>query len=193
MLTDCHNGDGRFGIVPVLPHGPPTPEPGTVGCIARVARTVTHPDGRSDIVVAGETRFSVEAYLETDRPYLVATVTPLDDGPPNDRDHLRSVAEELRKTMVTYLEAASRLTASMQRTSLPDDPSALSFAAAALLDADLPVKVRLLNLISTTERLHALVPLFARGTEAVLDAVQRQRRARGNGKRPVTRTGTDGA
>ena len=48
------------------------PEPGTIGCVAEVRVNQELPDGRSNIVVLGGSRFVLSRLLEESLPYLVA-------------------------------------------------------------------------------------------------------------------------
>src|SRR5918993_616422 len=87
MLSDCLAADRKFGITP-----PGTereqPDPGTIGCVAEVRVNQELPDGRSNIVVLGGSRFVVRQELSESRPYLVAAVELFDDdadtAPPHE-------------------------------------------------------------------------------------------------------------
>ena len=72
MLADCMNGDSRFGIV-FRPEGMVDAdlEPGRVGCVAEVDDAHTLPDGRSNIVVHGVRRFSLQRFVASPAPYYV--------------------------------------------------------------------------------------------------------------------------
>src|SRR5206468_8130431 len=89
MLADCLAGDRSFGITPVGADGE-LPEPGAVGCVAEVRVNQELPDGRSNIVVLGGSRFVLSRVLDESLPYLVAVVQAFDD----DRD-TEPAADEL--------------------------------------------------------------------------------------------------
>src|SRR5215510_823131 len=80
MLADCLDGDSRFGIV-FRPEGTGETdlEPGRVGCIAEVDDAHTLPDGRSNIVVHGVRRFSLQRFVESPAPYHVGEIADYDD------------------------------------------------------------------------------------------------------------------
>ena len=80
MLADCLAADRCFGITPVPP-ARDVPEPGTVGCVAEVRVNQELPDGRSNIVVLGGSRFVLARLLDESLPYLVAQVQTFDDDP----------------------------------------------------------------------------------------------------------------
>jgi Lon protease-like protein len=193
LLADCRSTDGRFGIVPVQPDDLPAPSPGTVGCVARIDQVDPHPDGRADILVSGETRFTIDAYPDTDRLYLVGTVTLFEDTPGADEVSLDAAAADVQRRLATYLKAVSRLTEQMSPTTVPQDAAALSFAAAALIGVDVGTKIHLLHLRSTVERLTVLSRLLDGGTEATLKQIKLKDRAKRNGKRPAAGTGAVGS
>ncbi|MGH7648032.1 MAG: LON peptidase substrate-binding domain-containing protein, partial [Gemmatimonadaceae bacterium] len=70
LIADCLDGDRRFGLLfcadtaneRALP-------PGQVGCIARIESADALPDGRSNIIIAGEERFALVRFIESDAPY----------------------------------------------------------------------------------------------------------------------------
>ena len=78
MLADCLAADRKFGITPPGAERE-TPDPGAVGCIAEVRVNQELPDGRSNIVVLGGSRFVVRRELSESVPYHVAAVELFDD------------------------------------------------------------------------------------------------------------------
>ena len=67
LLADCQAGDGQFGIPPVTDGSGSTPAIGSVGCVAIIRSVVPLPDGRSNIVVTGDTRYTIADYVDADR------------------------------------------------------------------------------------------------------------------------------
>ena len=78
MLADCLAADRRFGITPTS-QDPDPPEPGAVGCVAEVRVNQELPDGRSNIVVVGGSRFVLSHLLDESLPYLVGLVQAFED------------------------------------------------------------------------------------------------------------------
>jgi Lon protease-like protein len=176
MLADCLAGDSRFGIA-----RNPDPEPGTVGCVARIRVAQPLPDGRSMIAVVGERRFIVSALLERD-PYLMAAVEEFDDGPgtsptPAERQRLGELADRYRKTLGILTDAAA------DQPAWEDNAAAFTWQVAALLEASLDDKEELLRLRSTQDRVRALTTLLPPllGDLAERAAVHVKARANGRG------------
>jgi ATP-dependent Lon protease len=180
MLADCLLGDRRFGLTPADGSGAP-PEPGTVGCIAEVRVNQELPDGRSNIVVVGGSRFVLSRLLPESQPYLVALVQTFEDEPgtePPPED-----VESLRELFRRYTDSLQQLQDAMpQETSLPDDAAPLSFHVAGSLECDLGIKQRLLTERSTSRRIKALLLLLPVLTSGVQAGLSVHRRAHTNGK-----------
>ena len=180
MLADCLAGDRRFGITPV-PTAQELPGPGTVGCVAEVRVNQELPDGRSNIVVLGGSRFVLSRLLDESLPYLVALDQTFDDEPdsrPPDED-----TASLVRLFTRYFAALRQLNnAEPEEPTLPEDPLTLSFQVAGAVECDPGIKQRLLAERSTARRVKALLlllPVLTSGVEAALVVHQR---AHTNGK-----------
>jgi Lon protease-like protein len=180
MLADCLSNDRRFGLTPVEGSGD-LPEAGTVGCVAEVRVNQELPDGRSNIVVVGGSRFTVSRLLPESEPYLVALVQTFDDEPgtePSPED-----VERLRELFRRYADSLQQLQdATPQETSLPDEACPLSFHIAGSLACDLGIKQRLLAERSTASRVEALTLLLPVLTSGVQAGLNVHRGAHTNGK-----------
>jgi Lon protease-like protein len=180
MLADCLASDRRFGITPAYPAGE-APGPGTIGCVAEVRVNQELPDGRSNIVVLGGTRFVLSRLLDESLPYLVAMVQPFEDDP-----HTRpstDVTESVRQLFARYFAGLRQLNdAEAEEPSLPDDAVSLSFQVSGAIDCDAGVKQRLLAERSTARRVEALVLLLPVLTSAVEAGLVVHRRAHTNGR-----------
>ena len=179
MLADCLAGERRFGITPGPEDTPPGP--GAVGCVAEIRVNQELPDGRSNIVVVGGTRFILGHVLEDSAPYLIAMVQSFDDDvqtePPVDE------VESLRQLSGRYLTALRELSDALpEDLDLPDDALGLSFHIAGRIECDLGVKQRLLGERSTARRVRALLLLLPVLTSAVESGIKVHRRAHTNGK-----------
>ncbi|MBI1966922.1 MAG: LON peptidase substrate-binding domain-containing protein [Gemmatimonadetes bacterium] len=184
LLTDCLEGDRRFGIAYVAGDAgvDPAPKPGDCGCVVVIETTQALPDGRSNVLTRGERRFVLEAWLATDRPYRVARVAEFDDKP-EDAHEAAQLAADVRADFARVAEALTVLTdRDSESVELPADPQRLSFHVAAALELAPEVKLQFLQIRSTTARLRRLAALLR---PLAADAERRaavRHRAKGNGK-----------
>ena len=180
MLSDCLEGDRRFGITPTG-RDDSMPEPGTVGCVAEIRVNQELPDGRSNIVVLGAERFVLTRALDDAAPYFLALVQPFDDEPGSDPPD-ESVAR-LREVFAGYYALLRQLNdVEPEDPGLPDDPRGLSFHVSAAIECDPGVKQRLLVERSTARRTEALLMLVPILTASVESALRIHRRAHTNGR-----------
>ena len=180
MLADCLAGDRRFGITPTGAEREP-PDPGAVGCIAEVRVNQEMPDGRSNIVVLGGSRFVVKHDLSEPVPYYVASVEPFDDDPGSEP--APEAMTRLREAFLRYHAVLRQLhDLEPEETSLPEEPKAFSFHVSAAADCDLGVKQRLLAERSTARRVEALLLLLPILTSGAESGLRVHRHAHGNGR-----------
>jgi len=179
MLADCLAGDRRFGITPTA-DGEGAPEPGAIGCIAEVRVNQELPDGRSNVVVLGGSRFVLRGRVDADELYYVAMVDPFDENEgtePSDES-----AARLREMFLRYHGLLRQLNdVEPAELTLPDTAVNLSFHVSAGVECDLGVKQRLLSERSTTRRIEALLLLLPILTSGVESALRVHRRAHSNG------------
>jgi Lon protease-like protein len=180
MLADCLLGDRRFGITPVSGSSE-LPGPGTVGCVAEVRVNQELPDGRSNVVVVGGSRFVLSRLLDEPHPYLVGMVQAFDDNA--DSEPPAEDISELRELFGRYFAGLRELNDTMsEEPALPDDASSLSFHIASAVECDLGVKQRLLADRSASGRIKALILLLPVLTSAVELGLKVHRHAHTNGK-----------
>src|SRR5262245_7108019 len=79
LLADVVAGSHRFGIV--VPDDQGEPAPGAIGTVARIRAIQPLPDGRSHVVVSGESRFRLKEIVPVDHPYLMGDTEPYEDEP----------------------------------------------------------------------------------------------------------------
>ncbi len=180
MLADCLAADRRFGITPPAA-ARERPQPGTVGCIAEVRVNQELPDGRSNVVVLGGSRFVLSRLLDEPLPYLVALVQTFEDEP--DSQPAAEDVASLGPLFTEYFRLLRQLNdAEPEEPALPEDPVTLSFQVAGAIECDPGVKQRLLAERSTARRIKALLLLLPVLTSTVESALKVHRRAHTNGK-----------
>jgi Lon protease-like protein len=180
MLADCLAADRRFGITPATKEGL-LPEVGAVGCIAEVRVNQELPDGRSNIVVLGDSRFVLSRILDESLPYIVALVQTFDD----DIDTLPAAEEvaTLRELFTVYFSGLRELNdTEPEEPTLSDDAQSLSFQVAGAVECDPGIKQKLLAERSTSGRVKALIQLLPLLTSGLERALKVHRRAHTNGK-----------
>ena len=169
MLANIRARDNLFGLsyFDVSETESARPPIGQVGCVAEVTEVQPLPEGRSNILTIGLIRYRVESYVETGEPYLVGRVSFFEDEE-EEAAYLEGRADEVLKIFMRIARAVRVI--NDERASLPElpqtDPERLSFLVAAAMDLDTEVKLELLELIFTSERLKRLRDLLARAVSS---------------------------
>jgi Lon protease-like protein len=169
MLADCRAHDSLFGLsyFDAAEEVISQPPVGHVGCVAEVTEVQSLPEGRANILTIGLIRYRVDSYVESNEPYLVARVLFFEDEEEDDA-FLEQRADEVLKIFMRIARAVRVI--NDERASLPDlpqtEPERLSFLIAAAMDLDTGVKLELLELRSTSERLKRLRDLLARAVSS---------------------------
>ena len=184
MLRDIRVHDNLFGLsffdVAESEHG--TPPLGHLGCAAEVTEVQQLPDGRSNILTLGLVRYRVESYVEGSEPYLVGQVAFFED----EAEDEELLARHVKETSALFLRIARAVrTINDDRAGLPElpetEPERLSFLIAAAMEMDNEVKLELLELRSTTERLKRLRDLLTRALSGYEERARMHEISKGNG------------
>jgi Lon protease-like protein len=175
LLRDITPGDKQFGIIYpgdlTLP-GSELPPAGRVGCTVEVIAQQEMPDGRSNILCAGATRFRTRRYVEGE-PYYQAAVEYFDDEV--TLEDLSGEVARARKLFERMIAAGRKLRDAEDDAELPDlpeDAAALSYIIAASLDVSLDEKQRWLGMTDSAARLRELAK---RAEKLVVEYEQRAR------------------
>ncbi len=155
LLADVQRGDRQFGIICALPGVAERALPaGRVGCVAEVRDAETLPDGRSNIVVEGRERFALERFAEHDAPYHVATVRTVVDDAVDPPVAVAVAADDVVANFRRVVRAVHTLNDDdAPAPALPDEPAALAFVIAGMVDFDLAQRQALLESTSPMQRL----------------------------------------
>jgi Lon protease-like protein len=184
LLEDIRVRDNLFGLsyFDASESESIAPPVGHIGCVAEVTEVQPMPDGRSNILTVGLIRYRVEAYVEHGDPYLVGAVVFFEDEE-EDTDLLAQAAQEV-SDLFQRIALAVRII-NDDRAALPEipdvDPEQLSFLVAAAIEIDTEVKLELLEMRSTSERLKRLRDLLARALPNYEERARMHRIAKGNG------------
>lgn len=166
MINNCLAQDKPFGLVliysgdevgePAIPH--------TVGTVARIANWEWLPDGRMNILTAGERRFRIVEYAKSDLPYLVGSIEYWDDEPA-ESPNISKLVDDISHNFMNYLTlimALSDQALPVSQLQLPPDLSMLSYHIASNLQIDVEEKQDLLEEPSAIARLKRELILLRR-------------------------------
>lgn len=175
LLADIRAHDSLFGLsyFDASESAQELPPVGHIGCLAEVTEVQPLPDNRSNILTVGLVRYRLEAYVDRGDPYLVGRVRFFEDED-EDQSTLEGRADEVSKLFLRIARAVRII--NDEREGLPDlpptEPERLSFLVAAAMELNTEVKLELMELRSTGERLERLRDLL---TRAVTDYEERAR------------------
>ncbi|MDX6694155.1 MAG: ATP-dependent Lon protease [Blastocatellia bacterium] len=184
LLKDARAQDNLFGLsfFDVSESERESPPVGHLGCAAEVTEVEQLPDGRSNILTLGLIRYRVESYVERGHPYLVARVSFFED----EAEDASRLAPRVEETSSLFMRIARAVrTLNDDRAGLPElpetTPEHLSFLIAAAMELDNQIKLELLELRSTAERLERLRDLLARAVKSYEERARMHALAKGNG------------
>jgi ATP-dependent Lon protease len=184
MLSDIRAHDSLFGLsyFDATESSVDAPAIGHVGCVAEVTEVQLLPEGRSNILTIGLIRYRLESYVEQNEPYLVGRVHFFEDEE-EDEHFLDERADEVSKLFMRIARAVRII--NDERASLPElpptEPERLSFLVAAAMELDTEVKLELLELNYTSERLKRLRDLLTRAVSNYEERARIHSIAKGNG------------
>jgi ATP-dependent Lon protease len=184
LLEDISGRDNLFGLSYFDASSAESAQPpvGHIGCVAEVTEVQPMPDGRSNILTLGLIRYRVEDYLEHGDPYLVGAVTFFEDEE-EETDALAERAHEVSGLFQRIARAVRVI--NDERASLPEipdvDPEQLSFLVAAAMEIETEIKLELLEMRSTSDRLRRLRDFLARALPNYEERARMHQIAKGNG------------
>ena len=184
MISDVEAGDRLFGITFFDPQDDFVERPitGSVGCVAEVREVDLLEDGRSNIITLGRVRYRLLDYIDSDELYLTGEVEIFEDDL-DMSDALSEMAEEVFELFKRVAQAAFKMGGS--RGELPElqqtDPESLSFLVSAGFNFDNEMKVRLIEMTSTSERLSKLRDILSKTVAQIEESADIQVVARTNG------------
>jgi Lon protease-like protein len=184
MLSDIRAARNLFGLSYFEPGSADTdlPPAGHVGCVAEVTETQALPDGRSNIMTLGLVRYRLESYIERGDSYLVGRVSYFED----DDEESEALLEKTQLVAEMFMRIARAVrTINDERASLPDisdtEPQRLSFLVAAAMEMESELKLEMLELRSTSERLERLRDMLEQALPGYEERARVHSVAKGNG------------
>lgn len=173
MIQQCIQSSQPFGVVLIktgVEASGPLAEPYPIGCTAQITQVERTEDGRMNIVAVGVERFQIRA-LDYDKPYLMGKVEsfPLASG---DSLLVNQAGQQLRPWVERYLKVLSQASNELKfdLSRLPEDPLALAYLAASLVQIPLEQKQTLLAFDQSVEFLTGVRTVYRREV-ALLNAM----------------------
>lgn len=147
-----------------------TDEPGvddlhTIGCAARILKTLKHNTGNYSLILQGITRIELDS-LTQDNPYLRADVSRIVPEAIVDETELEALALSLRdvaKQVVRLMPELPQEAISLLEST--ESPGALADLVAANLDAPVEDKAKLIATIDVKKRIRQVLNLLTRQLE----------------------------
>jgi Lon protease-like protein len=175
MIQGCIESSNPFGVV-MIKHGleahGPLAEPYDIGCTARIIEVEPLSEGRMNIVALGQKRFRILS-INDQNSYLVGKVElyPLEAS---DKEILTRTGKRLRPWVKRYMDILSQVSeVNLEVEHLPNDPLALAYLAAVLLQVPPTLKQPLLAVEREFEFLGEMYALYRREV-FLLDAIVTQ-------------------
>lgn len=169
MLIDIASSNNIFGINYFDGDAQTErPDERSIGCAAQVRQIETLNDGRSNIVTLGVTRYRIIEYADQGKPYNEAEVAYFIDDAENDLD-VETAADDVYRLFQRIAEAAFKMSGS--RGQLPElvrgDPEQLSFLVGAGFNFENEIKIEMLAMTSTLERLSKLDNILSKMVDQI--------------------------
>lgn len=165
MIELCLREQRPFGVVLIaegVAERGPVAKPHLVGCTAEITRAQPlDDDGRMLIITVGKERFRIVS-LNDDRPYLVGMV---EEAPVTfDSSDLEvALMERLYPLVLDYLEVMARIgDVLFDVTQVPDEPEALAYLAASVIQLAPAEKQTLLDSDDAPDLLRQLIVYYER-------------------------------
>ncbi len=187
LLSDIQaSGTPLFGLsyfdASEAEEGRDAPPVGHTGCVAELVDAQPAGDDRSNILTVGLIRYRVESYVERGDPYMVARVTYFEDDS-EDENELQNAARDVSAMFMRIARAMRAI--NDERASLPElpetDPEKLSFLVSSAMEIDTELKLELLEMRSTSERLGRVHDLLSQAVKGYEDRARAHKIAKHNG------------
>ena len=182
MVHACLKDQAPFGVVLIRAGrevgGPAVPY--NVGTLARIRHVEHLPDGRMNIVTIGTQRFRLLTMSADKQSYFVGDVELLEDDP-HSAAAPSELVDQVGNLVQRYVALVQTATGrDLVPLRLPPSPQELSYLVGAELHIGNRERQRLLEVLSTTDRLTAERQILEREIQTV-EAVLEQRKSGGFG------------
>ncbi len=177
MIGECIEMEQPFGVV-LIKEGPEvggSALPHRVGTTARILKAEPTGQAMYRIQTVGERRFRILNIIDGN-PYLKAEVEYLEE---DEEEDVGDLAQQVSERLSEYLQlVVSFKKGWIQTVDTPQEPKALSYAAAQAVTYPPMVGQYLLQIPSVKERLERVLPLLEERTSLLKDEMGKQKRFR---------------
>ncbi len=162
MIGQCIDRGEPFGVVMIQQgveaYG--TAAPHRIGCVAQIAQVEHLQDGRMNIAAVGGPRFEIISTDQT-QPYLQGMVRELPMMQDSTQEQMTTMTTLLRPKIIQYTDVLRGIIDIQVRTEdMPDDPIAMGYFAAWILQVPVEQKQNWLILDGATKFLHKLCEAY---------------------------------
>ncbi len=165
MIGVCLEERQPFGVV-LIRQGMealgPLAEPHPIGCMAHIIHVRRLEEGRLNLIVMGQERFRLHSVNREAQPYLLGEVEPFPLRNPEPLA-LHHAGARLRRIVERFVHALAETSSTQfDLRSLPEDPVALAYTAAAILQISPDQKQALLSIERADELVASLYTAYRR-------------------------------
>jgi Lon protease-like protein len=171
MIEMCVKEKRQFGVV-LIREGRealgPLAEPYEIGCSARILHVQRMSQGRKNIVVLGQERFRLLSVDRESQPFLLGMAEPYPIRVADARE-AEALADRLRPLVERFIRRLVEAGGvKLDQHQLPDEPAALAYMAAAMLQIS-PAQKQNLLMVDELEDLLSYVRALYRRELALLE------------------------
>ncbi len=164
MIHYCLRTGGVFGVV-LIRHGQEAygalAEPYEIGCSARIVRIEPTYEGHLNLVVFGQERLRIVERYRNGEPFLLAKVEAYPLRLDQTELLLRPL-EHLKSQVGRYMQLLARMSDEFKEEALPQDPIAMLYLAAQVLQVPLAQKQACLEAEGAESLVQLLSGLYRR-------------------------------
>lgn len=177
MLADITFTDRLFGVTNryLVDKETGLPYIGGIGCIARLLESDIFRSGDANIKMQGISRYRVQGFVETDKPYPVAKITFLNDVEEDEEEIERLTRETcvLAQRVITRIMHALG-SSDYEAPLMSPEIDFFSFMAAPLFSLDLGGRLKFLQAQHASTRLRFAIDSLKLKEAAVEDNISRK-------------------
>ncbi|HIP27045.1 MAG TPA: AAA family ATPase, partial [Flavobacteriaceae bacterium] len=160
LISDANKGNKTIGVVSQINEeveAPTIDDIHKIGTVAKILKVLKLPDGNTMVVIQGQKRFEVEAFVQ-DKPYIKATTKTFDEQRYDNDKEFNAIINEIRELSIKIIDENPQIPseASGAIKNIKSNAFLIDFVSSNM-HLDVAQKQELLNIKDQKER--ALVTL----------------------------------